>query len=153
MFRNGRRQNREKRKKKKEKEKNWIPNMPNESQTSSNSISQGMKKEALPGGAPHAGGALGQVATRLRCDSPQSRFMSRGVRRPMESRDRAPKNPVLCLFCRSSPVSPQLVMEKGAMENSKKKVWRVGPICAMEKFGMVGGLSPQFGPSACVYRT
>lgn len=49
---------------------------------------------------------------------------------------------VSLLSCFSGSLSTSGYGE-GAME---KKVWRVGPICAMENLGMVGGLSPQFGP-------
>lgn len=128
--------------KRKKRAKNWIPNMPNESQTSSIFQSQGMRNKKL---CP--------VELLMPVEPLRSVCDSLAVIRlkPLQFSGRPPangitglgaQNLVLCLFCRASPGLSTSDGE-GAME---KKVWRVGPICAMENLGMVGGLSPQFGP-------
>lgn len=101
------------------------------------------EKEALPSGAPHAGGAS-SVSLQSRCDSPQAASFLGASAGQWNHGTGRPKSRFVFPW-----VSPHVYGE-GAME---KKVWRVGPICAMENLGMVGGFVTPIRASASVNHT
>lgn len=128
---------------KRKKEKNWIPKMPNESQTSSNSKSQGMRKKLCP------------VELLMPVEPPRSVYSLAVIRlKPLHFSGRPPANGITGLGAQNLVLcflgSLHMCYGEGAME---KKVWRVGPICAMENLGMVGGFVTPIRASASVNHT